>query len=86
MSHKNIPVYHGGKIGIMQPNPPPLTSTTPIVSVYSGNVVAHGGIPWGTPNDAVKGQPNYGGNFHVINYNYADGNYYAHYCPSYRKF
>ena len=75
---KYIPVYHGGKKGKLQPKPPKITKDTPIISVYSGKEIGKGNIPYGTPTDATQNQPNYGKNFHVINYNYADKTFYAH--------
>ena len=55
-----------------------ITSNTPIYSSYTGNIVSHGSISYGTLTDAPSNHVNHGKNFHVIEYNPANGSYMAH--------
>lgn len=63
--------------GIQQPVT--ITSTTPVHSSYTGNLIGYGNIPVGTRCDALPSQRNYGRDYHVIVHNPANGSYMAHY-------
>lgn len=73
----NVP---GG--GIQQP-PPQITHTTKIYSSYTGNFVQYGPILRNTRCDAQPWQKNYGKNYHVIQYNEANGQFMVHGAPNY---
>ncbi|AYV75883.1 MAG: hypothetical protein Terrestrivirus3_152 [Terrestrivirus sp.] len=78
MSLKSIPVHN-----INVPNGGPQMPMTippdqPIFSSYTGNQVGVGFIPFGTPSDAPFGNKNYGMNFHVVEFNPANGSFMAH--------
>lgn len=74
-----VPVYNlnapGG--GLQQPAIL-LAANTPIYSSYSGQLIGYGSVPLGTPTDAIKGQLGYGKNYHVVEYNPANGSHMAH--------
>jgi hypothetical protein len=75
---KNIPVYyfnvpHGGP----QPSVT-IPLDQPIHSIYTGNQVGVGSIPFGTPGDAPVGHPKHGHNFHVIQFCPLNNSYMAH--------
>ena len=57
---------------------PPITKETVIYSSYTGKPVAVGGVKWGTPGDAPKSHPNYGKDFHVVEYNPVNSSYMVH--------
>jgi hypothetical protein len=66
---KNIPVY-----SLNVPNGGSQQHVTippdqPIYSMYTGNQVGVGSIPFGTPTDVPVGHPYHGRNFHVITHN-----------------
>lgn len=58
--------------------PPQVTSSTPVYSNYTGNLIGYGQIAKGTPNDAPSNNPQHGGVFHVIQYNIANKQFIAH--------
>jgi len=78
MSKKYIPSHHlntphgGQQIKISVP------SDAEIYSVYTSNLVNIGPIPWGTLCDAPPGNPNYGKNYHVIQFNPANNSWMVH--------
>jgi hypothetical protein len=55
-----------------------LTCDTPIYSSYTGKLVSHGGIPWGTISDAPSWNENYKKAFHVIEFNPANSSFMVH--------
>ncbi len=74
---KNINVPNGGV-------PPPIFGVPddkPVYSSYTGRLIGYGNIPFGTKNDALPGDPNCGGNFHVVEFNPANQTFMAHYVP-----
>jgi hypothetical protein len=75
----NLPVYNinvpGGGIQRQAPN---ITSSTPVYSSYTGNLVSHGNISRGTISDAPFGHSNYGRPFHVIEFNPLNNSYMTH--------
>lgn len=61
-----------------------INQDTPVYSSYTGNLIGNGPLTYGIPTDAPKGYPNYGTNYHVIEYNPANNSYMAH-DPYYSK-
>ena len=50
----------------------------PVYSQYTGNLIGYGPMNFGVPNDAPKGNPQYGGVYHVINKNPCNNSWIAH--------
>jgi len=74
-----VPVYRLNVPGGGAQGPPIIIAgTTPVYSSYTGHLVGYGPLTYGTPNDAPKGHPNHGKNFHVIEYNESNGTHMAH--------
>ena len=69
----NLNVPNGGP-----QTPVTITTSTPVYSSYTGNLIGHGPISFGTPTDAPIGHPNHGTNFHVVEFNPANNSFMAH--------
>ena len=78
-----IPCWSINTPGAGSQGPPMVISNhQPVYSTYSGVLVGHGPIPYGMPGDAPAYHPNYGKDFHVVEYNPANGSYMAHRASS----
>jgi len=78
MSQKNIPVFNLNTPNGGHQMPVTIPVGQPIHSVYTGNQVGVGFIPFGTPGDAPPGHLNYGMNFHCITFNPVNNSYMVH--------
>uniref|UniRef100_A0A6G6ABV9 Uncharacterized protein n=1 Tax=Borely moumouvirus TaxID=2712067 RepID=A0A6G6ABV9_9VIRU len=50
----------------------------PVHSIYTGNLITYGDIPWGTLNDAPMGHKKHGKKFYLIAYNPEYNTWIAH--------
>nr|AEX63219.1 hypothetical protein mv_R1017 [Moumouvirus Monve] len=66
MKFKYIPAYN-----INGTNNIPLSvpDNVPVYSMYTGNIIGFGNIPWGTLTDAPAGHKKHGKKFYIIAYN-----------------
>ena len=69
--NKNVP--HGGI-----PKVPPFSQKTHIYSSYTGELVGHGPIPWGTISDAPIGHKRHNLPYHGIIYDPCDDSFMIH--------
>ena len=65
-----------------QGSPIIIPDNQPVYSSYTGELIGYGPTGRGVISDAPIGHPNYGKDFHVVEYNEVNGSYMAHYCPS----
>jgi len=73
-----LPIFSLNVPGGGPQQPVSMTNTTPVYSSYTGNLIGYGPMNYGVKTDAPVGHPNYGTNYHVIEYNPANKSYMAH--------
>lgn len=77
----NINVPNGG----MQGPRIVIPQNQPVFSSYTGKFVTNGPVPYGVQCDAPIGNPNYGKNFHVVEFNPVNRSFMAHRITPNRK-
>lgn len=78
MSNNYVPVYNINIPGGGPQLPIVIPSDAPVYSSYTGNLVGYGPQQKFVKCDAPQGHPNYGKNFHVIEYNPANDSFMEH--------
>jgi hypothetical protein len=78
MSKKTVPVHNLNVPNGGPQNPITIPSNAPVHSSYTGNLLGYGPQPTGVKCDAPRGHPNYGKDFHVIEYNPANNSWMEH--------
>lgn len=74
----SLPVFSLNVPGGGQQQPVTIQPNTPIYSSYTGDLIGYGNQPYGVKCDAAPSHKNYGKDFHVIDYNPANGSHMMH--------
>lgn len=77
---KQLPVYDINYPGGGPQRPVTISDSSPVYSTYSGNLIGYGPLTTGVKCDAPIGHPNYGKDYHVVEYNPANNTYMAHFA------